>query len=411
MVGSFEQRYFDNKLGVFFQASMENKDLSANQLNGFYEYEGSLYATDTGDPEFKSLSISDITRDRDRYGATLVLDFQYENGSIGFMNFFSRSDTKTINRGESYDVFNNDLYYTASNSKEQLDVYSNLLSIKHNFGDIGVDVKLSHSYSGSESPRSARFSFWIQNAAGFQNMYNSLKYSPLHEIASHAEDNPEIARFFEIANTANFSKDRTYNASIDLHTNFAFSDLINSEIKLGGSFQYRKRSYDYNQTSGSVYYDDGVHVTEAILEQYPQFGSTITMSDLNDENYDYGDFLDGEFRLGAAIDSDLMMSVLNIADNNQASGGAGGGGYKANPLSSQLDDYSGNEKRSAVYAMATVNVGQMFVFVPGVRYQNLSTVYSGYRGKRPDNDKEIELNSTERTVSHGYVLPMFHARF
>jgi TonB-dependent receptor len=338
LVGSYEQRFLDNSLGIFLQASMENKNLSANELDGEYKYEGSLYATDEGDPEFKSMSIHDVSRDRDRYGATLVVDYQYENGSIGFMNFFSRSDTKTINRGESYDVFNNDLYYSASNSKAQLDVFSNLLSIKHNFGDLGVDVKLSHSFSGSESPRSARFKFWIQNAAGFQNMYNTLKYSPLNEIASHAVDNPEIARFFEIGNIGNFSKDRTYNASLDLYTNITFSDLINSKIKLGGSFKYRKRSYDYNQISGSVYYDDGVRVTEAILEAYPQFGSSITMSDLNDAGYNYGDFLDGEFKLGAAINSGLMMNILDIADKNQASGGAGGGGYKYNPLSSQLDD-------------------------------------------------------------------------
>ncbi len=414
-VGSFEQRFIDNNLGIFLQGSVEKKNLSANELNGDYVFKGRLRATDFGDPSFVSMSLADILRDRDRYGATLVLDYMYENGSIGFMNFFSKSKTNTIRRSESYNLENDDLFYSTTASDNSMDVYSNLLSIHHDFfNNLGVDLKLSHSYSRSENPQDVMFNFWL-NYAGFANKYNKLRYSSTKVIASNVVQNAEDAVFYEISNIGNISKDRTYNASLDLNTEIAFSNNITSKLKAGGAIQYKDRSYDYNEISGSVYYDDGVFVSNAILAQYPEFGvstSDITFADFVDENYDYGEFLNGEYTPGPAMNEGLMMNVFEIALRNQASGiGGSGGGFKENQFSSMYYDYSGNETRSAGYAMATINIGQTLSLVPGLRYQNLTTTYTGVKGERSDKDISEQLEKRTKTESHGYVLPMFHFRY
>ncbi|MEG8989507.1 TonB-dependent receptor [Ignavibacteria bacterium 4148-Me] len=406
-VGSYEQRFWDNSFGIFLQGSVEKRNLSSNELNSSYNFAGKLFVTDEGNPEFQSMSLTDIVRDRYRYGATVVLDYQYENGSIGFMNFFSRSDTRAISRNESYSLLDDDLFYSATNSKNILDVYSNLLTIKHNLFGFGIDAKLSHSFSGSKYPEDVRFNFW-QNAAGFANKFTLLRYAPPNEIVKHVIHDPENAVFFDIYNVSNITKDRTYNAALDITRDFTISELLTSKLKFGGAYQYRSRSYDYNENSGSVFYDDGAQVSAAIMRAFPQLGTSITFADFIDSSYSYGKFLNGDYTLGPPFNVNLMLDVIQVAKNNYGVG-AGGGGYKPRQLQSTLYDYSGHEVKSAGYIMATLNIGQMFSILPGVRYQNLTTKYKGIRGEQIPGG--IQYTNAEEKVSHGYWLPMFHFRF
>jgi len=406
-VGSYEQRFWNNSFGIFLQGSAEKRNLSSNELNSSYNFAGKLFVTDEGNPEFQSMSLTDIVRDRYRYGATLVLDYQYENGSIGFMNFFSRSDTRAVSRNESYSLLDDDLFYSATNSKNILDVYSNLLTIKHNLFGFGIDAKLSHSFSGSKYPEDVRFNFW-QNAAGFANKFTLLRYAPPNEIVKHVIHDPENAVFFDIYNVSNTTKDRTYNAALDITKDFTISELLTSRLKFGGAYQYRSRSYDYNENSGSVFYDDGAQVSAAIMRAFPQFGTSITFADFIDSSYSYGKFLNGDYTLGPPFNVNLMLDVIRVAKNNYGVG-AGGGGYKPRQLQSTLYDYSGHEAKSAGYIMATLNIGQMFSILPGVRYQNLTTKYKGIRGEQIPGG--IQYTNAEEEVSHGYWLPMVHFRF
>ncbi len=407
LVGSYEQRFWNNSFGIFLQGSAEKRNLSANELSANYNFAGKLYVTDFGDPEFQSMSLSDVVRDRERYGATLVLDYQYDNGNIGFMNFFSRSDTRSISRNESYSLLDDDLFYSATDSKNILDVFSNLLTVKHYIAGFGIDAKLSHSYSGSKYPEDVRFNFW-QNVAGFANRFTQLRYSPPSEIVKYVIHDPENAAFFDIYNVSNNTKDRTYNAAVDINRDFTISELLTTKLKFGGSYQYRKRDYDYNENSGSVFYDDGAQVSAAILRAFPQFGTSITFADFIDSSYSYGKFLNGDYSLGPPFNVNLMLDVIEVAKKNYGVG-AGGGGYKPRLLQSTLYDYSGHEIKSAAYIMATFNICQMFSIIPGVRYQNLTTKYKGIRGEQIPGG--IQYTVAEETQSHGYWLPMGHFRF
>jgi TonB-dependent receptor len=407
VVGSYEQRYLDNSLGLFAQGSVERRNLSSQQLGASYVFKGKLNVTDEGDPEFQNMSLTDVLSERDRYGATIVLDYTYETGSIGFMNFFSRSETNTINRSESYYLLDDDAYYAATNKDATLDAFSNLLSIKQVvFGNIGVDLKLSHSYSGNKVPDQVSFNFW-QNGIGFTNKYSSLKYSTPQKIASLVQRDQESAVFFDISNVTDITKDRTLNGTLDLYTDVTFAEDVTGKIKVGGAYNYRKRSYEYEAASGSVYYDDGGQVSSAILNAFPQFGSSITFSDLIDSDYGYGEFLGGDYTLGSPLDVDMMLQMMEVAKHNPGIGN--GGGYKRNNFASTYYDYNGHETRTAGYVMMTINVGQMFTFVPGARYQNLTTEYSGVRGMSIPGG--IQFTNATEEQSHGFFLPMMHFRF
>jgi len=80
-----------------------------------------------------------------------------------------------------------------------------------------------------------------------------------------------------------------------------------------------------------------------------------------------------------------------------------------NRLATVYNDYSGNEKKSAAYAMFTFNVGEEITILPGVRYQNLTTTYTAMRGETIPGG--IQGKDTTVTQSHGYLLPMVHLRY
>jgi hypothetical protein len=413
LVGSYEQRFFGNTLGVFAQGTAEKRNLSSNQLNAFFLAIANNQAdpNDNGDdnlPEFKNMSLSDVFRDRKRYGATIVLDYTYEEGSIGFMNFYSRSNTLSQTRNEYYDFDQDDGLYSATNANNYLDVLSNLLSIKHQIFGINIEARLSHSYTASENPDDVNFTFW-QNGIGFTTsaIRSKVKYLDSKGVYSYLDRKPEEAVFFDISNLSSISKDRIYNTGLDLFTDVVFDDLLTAKFKTGASYQYRDRSYDYNQSSGSVFYDDGGQVATAISDAFPQLGETITTSDFFNSDYEVGEFLNGDFTLINPIDIDLMLDIMDFAKNHPGTGN--GGGYKPQKTASKIDDYSGHEERSAVYGMFNLNIGQMFTLVPGVRYQNLTNNYTGIRGEGLPGG--LQYTEATEKISHGYWLPMFHLRF
>lgn len=112
-----------------------------------------------------------------------------------------------------------------------------------------------------------------------------------------------------------------------------------------------------------------------------------------------GKFLDGEFPAPLAVNVDMLMALAPD----------GGSGITRDVLSSTLNNYDGYETKSAGYAMASLALGDEISIVPGVRYQNLTTHYSGYRGM--EVFRGVQGKDTTVSVPHGLWLPMVHVRY
>src|SRR5208283_1444928 len=95
-----------------------------------------------------------------------------------------------------------------------------------------------------------------------------------------------------------------------------------------------------------------------------------------------------------------------IAANN------GTAAYGRNNFLSTTSNYSGTEDQSAFYVMSTVNVGSQFTLIPGVRYQDLRSDYTGTRGV----ESRLSFNAynhydTSVVQNHGYWLPDVSLRY
>lgn len=86
-------------------------------------------------------------------------------------------------------------------------------------------------------------------------------------------------------------------------------------------------------------------------------------------------------------------------------------GYQINKLQSALNDYSGDEKKSAIYGMITFNIGDKITVLPGARYQNLITSYTALRAETAPGPQGYLGKDTTIGKAHGFLLPMVHVRY
>jgi TonB-dependent receptor len=130
----------------------------------------------------------------------------------------------------------------------------------------------------------------------------------------------------------------------------------------------------------------------------------ISLVNFDDRAYQMGKFLNGDYPSPYPVYLDLMWAALPTAKRTPSAEG-----YRVNNLASRLNDYSGHEDRSALYAMVTLNIGEQITILPGVRYQNLATSYTAMQGEAVPGGIVGSIVTAEK--SHGYVLPMVHLRY
>jgi TonB-dependent receptor len=407
MVASVEKRFLDDQsFGVFVQGSDEKRNLGSNNLGVVYTLVDKTHG-DAPLPRISSENVNDAFRKRQRYGGTVVLDFQHEHGEIDLMNFMSSQTTQEIIRGETISPVNDDMSYYANENNNKLSVISNLLAVKHDFSFVHADLKISHSYTESNNPEDLSFDFY-QNSAilDYGNLGDLTKLDP-KTLNSKVNHDQTRAGNLNLSTSSTLSKERTIQSSLDLTKTVALSSELTSRWKIGGVFQHRTRDFDYNTSSGSQGYSGGGNIIAAWTAAYPWLilsGGRLGLQNFTSDSYQYGEFLNGDYKLGYPINVNLMWALLPIAKRT-----ASLEGYRVNVLGTSINDYNGWENKSAGYAMVVLDYGPTISVIPGVRYQDLTTRYSAMRGLLVPGG--LQGGDTTIQHSHGYWLPMVHARY
>ena len=395
--GTYQQRFFSQKLGLFLQGSFERRNPGGNTLYANY-YLNDKFHGDQGTPDITYVGLGDYISRNEREDLTAVLDFQYSTGEIGFKNLFSRYDIKRVTRGESIYPQQNSINYSAADIRDKLNSVVNIFSIKQEIPFFNFDLKLAHAYSESLSPKNLAISFY-QRYGGFARNGNYSKLTP-KAIASLAVPYEAAARYRGISENSQSVRDRALTAAVDLKSDNWFSDFFRANIKFGGMYQYRKRTYDENLWSGPSSPPE-VSISQ-ILQTYKGFQTynySPTIKNFIDNTYSFGNFFNGDYSISYPVDINLTNLIYDLIWTP--------GLTKSDKYNSTIPDYHGTENKSAGYLMANINFGDLVTLLPGIRYQNLTTKYFGYRIEKTYPENYLYKTATE-TVSHGYWLPMIH---
>ncbi len=408
---SAENRYINDRLGIFAQFDMERKNLTSNELGASYTHAG----ISTIDYYTTSLGLYFIPRDRQRYNGALVMDYKLPEGKIKFSNFLSSGTTNSLNRYENLDILNNQHLWQLSSSESTLNIITNSIGLEQQLPIFQMDAKLSNTYSEVKNPNDWTVNF-LQTDAGLGQFNNVANVNP-ESIPKAANNNFDQAITNGIVTGNSFSKEQAITASLDFKTNLNFSNYINADIKFGGKFRYQTRLYENDLfNGGGLQFGDAAYINDLIISYFnlPVPRYHISLPYFNDPNFSYGKFLDGKYNMVGPLNYGKLSELIDlmkahIQDIVNYPGAAQVYGH--NNFESTSHNYSGIERQSAFYVMSVVNIGPQITLIPGVRYQDLQTSYKGIRGIE---NKLSYLNyvhyDTTVTQNHGYWLPNLSLR-
>jgi len=424
-VASAENRYMNDKLGIFVQGIAERVNHTSDNLGANYTVTNTKFLNGAHDPYMTSMTLNFVPRIEDRYDGTLVLDYKLPAGKISLMNLASQSNTATTTYQNSYQTSGNTMYLKDSYSFRTYNVFTNLLDYEQMlFGSINMDIKISHAFSENSSPNNYSMNFEDQTI----DLTNINQTDPPNVIAQdvYSQIDPTTLYAYQINTSNNYTKQRNVDASIDLSRTFNFSDEITATFKAGGDYKYTGR-WHTEMSAGANILTGSKGTIAAIIKAYPWMmnapynfppdgSKPMTIQPFLINNFSYGNFLNGDYNMGPATSLDMIRGAMAavIDTSLKEAGKVGSRDYIPDNRGLFVSNYNGHEDRSAGYIMATINIGPDLTIIPGVRYQGLFTSYTAPIVTNPSSDSyPVEYPHRDTTMNrfHGYWLPDISIRY
>ncbi len=404
IVGGGSIRFFDDKLGIFGQVDVEGKNNSSNEMGADYEViapiSGKVNAT-----HITSLNLYNMNRYLNRYGGTLVLDYDLPNGSIILNNFFSSVKTKTQKRSEYYHTNFYTHLYDLEDKKTDLDVMTNSIKYIQDLPIFKMEADITHSYSHQTVPKDLLNSF--QETDAFRNFPQSISPELLPNYAKNNYSNTILATI----NDFNWeNKDRELTASVNLSRGFNISQELFSTVKVGGKYGYKDRSYDYDAYTCELQYTSNQEVRNDIIAAFPFMQNTVSTGALKlpytlfiDNGYDFGEFIGGEYKAWAVPNLDLMNNIHDVILKYK-----GSRSFYLDDVTSVCPRYSGNEYITAGYVMIDLEYENYISLISGIRYEQVQRDYTAPRGDQTIGLPQYRYiyKDTTTSVTNVNWLPM-----
>ena len=397
-------RFFNNKLGIFAQFDVEKRNRSSHELGASYAMPDVVILRQV---ELTNLKLLDIDRDIQRRGGALVIDYKLNKGSLALTNFGSKIQKTIYQHIENHNARDNVHGYSAQNNKSDLIVVTNSLEFDYDFDFFRFDAVAANSYSKNDAPRNLNFGF--EEGGAYSNI----------DLLDHPSETPGkaindlSATFITPINlNSRFNKERESSFSANVEFDLKMSNNITSKVKFGGKLKYKKREYDFNQNYLPLNWGGRQAERDLLLDVYPEMLAYFQKGDLNipigaflDNAYATDNFLEGNYTLNSAIDFDLMNDVYNTLDSQDV--------MWTNFPNSLKDDYNGKENYAAAYVQAEINVGQKITLIPGIRFERNNTEYSANRGNSTIYlaQNGYAYTDTTSTRENDYLLPGFHMKY
>ena len=396
---SVSNRFLNNKLGVIVQANAENVNRGSDVLSASYRRQAQAEEGELSPLFINNLDLADRLEDRNRLGASLLLDFRIPNGKIKLTNFFSRLDRDIIRYNKNYGVESRIISYGIRQQDITTDLLSSELSGEYQLGPALIEFGVGRSISNRDTPYDNQYSFAQRN--GFVTGLNETS-GPEVIPGFGAEDLTDTS--FSDANfRQNRARERDLSASLDITVPYALGKNIAGYFKTGGKFLNKDRLNDEARYNIPFTFGPGA---DFIVEAFPEIDFTFAsqgflgMEAILDGGYDPGDFLNGDYQFGFAPQLGFIRDAWDRIQDQ----------YFRTSVA-DFEDYNNTEEISAVYAMTEINIGRYLMIMPGIRYENTSFEYEAHQGLVANNRQTDALRrDTTASQSYDHLLPMIHLR-
>ena len=403
---SVSNRLLDGRLGVFFQGNLERVDRSSERITADY-----LNQATSGDETVTTLLVDEVdirnrVETRDRYGASLMLDYRLPMGVVQWTNFVNRLDRDYVSRDNTYNPSESGVTYDIRDAQLQTDVFSSALSGEFNLGDIAtLDVTANVSASELETPYDSRARFRENSAFDSQALVRDQGPAV---IPSYAVGNVNNTFFERLDFSEQVGSERDLGLQGNLQVAFAAGSWLSGYVKTGGKYRAKRRENDNTQRYIHLYYGGINGGLDELRDLFPEAetsaGGQVGLQSFLDAENSGAEILGGDFVVSRTPDLDLArMSQAAFRDSmRQAVWG-------------DFRDFTADEDVVAGYVMTELNFGPRIMLLPGVRYEQTQTYYNAFFGRVPQLDTDAEadqvvLRDTTSEQSYGDWFPMVQLR-
>jgi len=408
----FENRFFDDKLGIIIGGGIQKADRSSEGYTGDYVTESGKDADDNTIFTVSKLNVTDKREIRYRYNANTTIDLRLENGAIQFSSNFGQTNREEIRRRRRYRV---DASYQEHDIRVRHSdnlVLSNRLSGQYRLFDL-LELDWAGSYSLSRNKRPFVSTMRFRELGAF-NTSPELTYE---DIINSAKNNLDATWLKDVYFDTYDVKDDNYSLQVNAQLPFILGNQVNGYVKAGGKYRHKQRVNDINRIwtqhfVGKEIIGDGRQQPEWEINYVEEW---VLMSNFRGDYYaeDFARFFDEPFYLGPGpgevngphLDEEKVEAFRQeYAD------------YYVPDPSKDLSDYEAGENITAGYGMAGLTLFSRIDLIVGARYERTQNSYRSVFGSpKVDEDGNIE-NTTglEDTVGNRVLdqwLPMVHLKF
>lgn len=422
-VASVSDRFFGDKLGVYFLVNGEKYDRDADNMSAGYSTQSTEIDTTTG---YRPVIVKDVNllrhvETRTRYGANMILDYKLPRGSIKSVNMFTRllSDFSEHKTNLSYD--DGLIYFNYYEGEKTTDLSVNSIKLDYDFNWLQMDLKYARSasknfmddspYMQFKSPGNAIGQEYVTDNTKPENLLSTVSY-PEYDDITLSSVNLWSSHYEEEKNTI-FS---------DFKIPFAIGLNLNGYIKFGG--QYHKQENKNNQETPYASLRSGNSFTDALLEDLEsKFGvevddrySKFNGATFAGDSHDTRSFLDNEYgEIWYACDPTIpkaMAKYLSTSEEwkGRVDGAGNTGGWYRGIFQTLANTYHFEEDYYASYLMANITFKDLMV-VGGFRYEKTESKYKAYNMYDQRSPDDQSCDTVIAHPSSEVLLPQVQAKY
>ena len=387
IVMDISNRFFSNRLGIIAQLDMEKRNRSSHNLRASYNNTPADLST-VNPLNFYSLGLSEIIRDNDRNNNLLVIDYNIKNGILSYTSLNSTIRKDIISYGESYGI-TQDLGGRSLNSGD-LDNTINVLTETWNYEkqfNSNLKLDIFNSFSSSKNGDTSKVFRFIQDEAFTEPLLNK-NINTIQTFMIH-DTNSIFFSGYDYTENKTKENERSYGANLEY--DYKITDYISGKLKFGFKIRKKSRFYDRDYEQGDFDRNSSYHaqMRQGALDLFDWLNdienetSTISVKYFENETYDDGNFLNGNYSLGPFADLSKMGQLFSYMKGNWGGVQIDFSNFIHNyhKTSSLIYDYSGIENYFGRYLMTDLDIGTTLNFVTGLRFEDNKTSYTSYHGQ------------------------------
>ncbi len=401
--GSFSasNRLFSDRLGIVATGSVQRANRSSDLLDAGY-----LVLVTEEDTEIRvnNLNLGDRLEIRERFGASIALDYSWGDHALLYTTFWGRTDRNDLRRRKRYRLGS---FYVEYDLRDR-DITNHLLthnvSGKHQLGALNLGWRLSSSTSQQDIP--------FSHTARFRELdpfYNDLIENQGPELIPQGAKNVLENTFFKDSLfDSSLVIDRDVTAQMDFSVPFKLGRFLAGKLKLGLKQRFKDRERDNTRYWTSHFGIDDLGAADTTGQWSLTSDRKVRISNFTDQDVLGDEFLNGRYLIDPLLDRDKLNDFL------QTYRAPGEDLYILDPTV-DIDDYEAGETIYAQYAMVELKLGERLMFMPGVRFERTVNNYRSIFGNPFIDDEGAASISglTDTTGGQDFIdlLPMVHLRY